>query len=63
MGEQCLMPGASFGFAELFSTLSIPADRGLLGSAFYEQAWIVDPGANPAGAAWTNAAEGLVGVK
>jgi hypothetical protein len=42
---------------------SIPTDIGLLGLVFYQQAAVLAPGANAAGVLWSNAGQGIVGIR
>jgi hypothetical protein len=44
-------------------TVSIPNDPALLRATFYNQAWVLDPLANPFGLTASNAGEGIVGAK
>jgi hypothetical protein len=42
-------------------TLAVPNDASLLGAAFFDQWWVVDPTANPAGIVLSNAGRGTIG--
>ena len=41
----------------------LPAAPRLIGSSFFVQGMVVDPGANPFGATTTNAAEAVIGLR
>ena len=43
--------------------LAIPNDGSLVGLNFFNQAFVLDPGVNPAGGVVTNAGEGVIGPK
>ena len=41
--------------------VNIPSNAGLIGRTFFNQAWVLDPKANPPGIATSNGGKGVVG--